>query len=284
VLDLRARRVARALNRRHPAPATTFVEPYGSVHRALVAELLDDPAVLRGFAGGARFPVDLGPGFDERVVEYPWLLSRKPAGRVLDAGSVLNHAHILDRVLPRVAQLTITTLVPEPQSFPERGVDYVYADLRELPFADAAFDTVVCLSTLEHVGMDNEVYGAAEPRSENPEVEVARAAAELRRVTRPGGRVLLSVPFGRAEDHGWFRQLDAAGLDELLEAFGASSRDIAIYAYRSGGWRRADAALAADARYRTRNWAANPAEDAAAPDRAAAARAVACVALTLPER
>lgn len=48
--------------------------------------------------------------------------------------------------------------------------------LEELPFADHSFDLVTCLDVVEHVPDDH------------------RAFAELRRVTRPGGRLLVTVP------------------------------------------------------------------------------------------
>ncbi len=51
----------------------------------------------------------------------------------------------------------------------------VQADIRELPFEDAAFATVLCIGVLQLV-------------------TVSRAFAELVRVTRPGGRILINVP------------------------------------------------------------------------------------------
>jgi SAM-dependent methyltransferase len=53
----------------------------------------------------------------------------------------------------------------------------VIADLHELPVDDGSFDAVVCTEVLEHV---------AEP---------ARVLDELARVLRPGGSVLITVPF-----------------------------------------------------------------------------------------
>ncbi len=71
-------------------------------------------------------------------VQYPtWRALKQDylvVGRVLDAGSVLNHAHVLDG-LPH-GDLTIVTLEPEPHAFFARRISYVYADLRELPFRD----------------------------------------------------------------------------------------------------------------------------------------------------
>src|SRR4029077_3689623 len=107
----------------------------------------------------------------------PWLFGQGLAGRVLDAGSTFNHEHILDRALPLVDDLTIVTLEPEAWAYPLRRVSYVFADLRALPFADAQFDLAVSISTLEHIGMDNTMYGVTARRAADPAGEVARAAA-----------------------------------------------------------------------------------------------------------
>lgn len=56
------------------------------------------------------------------------------------------------------------------------GVDQV-ASVYELPFDDGRFDNVLCMSVLEHL--------------EEPQ----RAIAEMRRVLKSGGRIIVSVPF-----------------------------------------------------------------------------------------
>jgi len=261
------RRLGRTWGRRFP-PVEPHTLPYLASHRPLVASLIDDERWQRLFAAGDALPDGLGRGFDERVVEYPWLFSRGLRGRVLDAGSVLNHRHVLERALAAADEVTIVTLAPEPRSFTELGVSYLYADLRDLPLRDDRFDEVVCLSTLEHVGMDNAVYGSAAPRAEDPHEESAKALRDLLRVTRPGGRIHLSVPFGRREDHGWLRQLDRADVDALFDAAGVGRREESVFAHGSTGWHRVTAEAAAEAAY-------NPGP-ARGPDLAVAARAVLC--------
>lgn len=263
------RALGRKWARRFPAVAAPETLDYDATQRALVASLLDSEEWLRRFARGAPLPPGVGSGFDERVVEYPWLFSRGLSGRVLDAGSVLNHRHVVERLLPAIDELTIMTLAPEPVAFTSLGISYLYGDLRALPLRDDWFDEVVCLSTLEHVGMDNEVYGAGGPRAEDPRVEAAQALRELLRVVRPGGRVHLSVPFGRREDHGWLRQLDSENVDQLLAAAGAGDREEAVFRHTSRGWRRGSRRRVARARYN--------ASESKDDDGAVAARAVLCM-------
>ncbi len=263
------------LPERFPAAGRPFSPGYGTRHHAFLGEMLGSDDLVRRFARLAPLPAGYGVALDERVVEFPWLLARAEGDRVLDAGSVLNHAHVLDAFLPRIGTLTIATLITEDVTFEDRGVRYVSADLRTLPFDDDAFDLVVCGSTLEHVGMDNAIYGATEPRAADPAAEQRRALDELLRVAAPGGRVLLTVPYGRAEDHGWLRQFDAAGLAELLDGL---RTEATYYGYRAGGWQRVTATALIDAGYRNVH-----ADDSPADDFAAAARGVACVVIHAPE-
>lgn len=260
---------------RFPGPEIPWTYAYNDTHRALVSAALDDAPLCAAAGAGKRLPAGYGVGLDERVVEYPWLFGQGLAGRVLDAGSTLNHEHILDRALPLVDDLTIVTLEPEAWAFPLRRVSYVFADLREMPFADGQFDIAVSISTLEHVGMDNRMYGVTARRAGDPEAEVARAAAELRRVVRPGGRILLTVPFGHREDHGWLRQFDAQELERLVADFGGrTGAAITFFRYDKTGWQRSSIVDAASARYRDYTNDPRPVADLAA-----AARAVACVAV-----
>src|SRR4029453_10965882 len=96
-------------------------------------------------------------------------------------------------------------------------METVVADVRELPFPDESFDQILLVSTLEHVGADNTVYGlGAEADSGSRHV----ALRELGRVLRRGGSLLVTVPLGEPGDHGWFRQEDESGWTSLFVAAG----------------------------------------------------------------
>jgi SAM-dependent methyltransferase len=264
--------------RHYPDPGKPYGARYWRNHRRFVAAALGDDDLLDRFRSGRPLPPGYGVGLDERVVEFPWLLARAPAGRVLDAGSALNHPHVLDRLLPGIRELCVCTLAPEERSFPDRGVSYVYADLREVPFRDGWFDTVASLSTLEHVGMEVERWGADAAVAEDPDAELEKAVRELRRVTRRGGRLLLTVPYGASEDHGWLRQFDQANVEWLVRTAAPTACEITVFVYNRQGWRLSSLEEAAGARYQAGNL---PAADPQTDDLAAAARAVACIEATV---
>jgi SAM-dependent methyltransferase len=213
----------------------------------IVEQALADPDVRDAFFRTAPLPDGYAESFSERVVEYPWALTRLAPGIVLDAGSTFNHASVVGRFSG--SKLIVVTLAPEGRSFVERGVSYLFADLRDLPLRDASVDQVMCISVLEHVGMDNRVYGDASPASGEPRVEAAAALAELMRIVRPGGRVLLSVPYGRRTDMGWQRQFDGSDVEHLLGAVSPSACEVAVYRRAGDGWQTSSLDAAADAAY-----------------------------------
>lgn len=224
-----------------------------------------------------HLPAGYGRWLDERIVEYPWFFSRLRAGngRLLDAGSVLNFDLLLQ--LPKLHEkdLTIMTLAPEQDCFWRYGVSYVFGDLRETGFRDDYFDFVVCLSTLEHVGLDNTLlYTADTSKRENAPSSFLAAVRELKRILKPGGSAFLSVPYGRRDVRSWLQVFDAAMLDELIAAFQPKAWSTDYFRYHpADGWRLSSREAASDARY------FDPRTDAPWEGRPVGAEAVACLAL-----
>jgi SAM-dependent methyltransferase len=246
---MRRRRFAR-LYRSDEQVRSEWWTGYDEAKDTALADTLDSAELLERFRSGSSLPRGFGFTLDERIVEIPWVVATlSPEGPVLDAGSALNHPIILERVMPRVDSLTITTFTEEETSG-ELGPSYVTADLRALPFEDESFETIVCVSTLDHVGMDNSDYGSLETPSDDPDHEVALAVGELHRVLRPDGRLLVTVPYGRPEDHGWCRQFDEAGVWRIARAFGDQEPAIRIYAHSRRGWNISTPKRAGGATYR----------------------------------
>ena len=113
------------LTDRFPPPDVPFTEAYGATHMAFLRAMLADEELLATLRGGKRLPRGYGVALDERVVEFPGPLAQQPRGRVLDAGSVLNHPHVLDAFLPVVERSRFPTLVPSPAAHVPRARRHV---------------------------------------------------------------------------------------------------------------------------------------------------------------
>jgi len=203
--------------------------------------------------------------------------------RVLDAGSTLNYRQLLDQPIWHDKRLHIVTFAPEHQAFWDRGISYLYEDLRDLPMRDATYDLVICISTLEHVGMDNREFTGRPEHAERCARDHLRALVELRRVLRPGGTLLATVPFGRFQDLGTARVFDQELVDELVDAFAPATVACWYYRYSDHGWQTAPSEDCSASEYVP--WIALPPERRpptfpVQPDGAVAARAVACLQLT----
>ncbi|MSO96073.1 MAG: methyltransferase domain-containing protein, partial [Thermoleophilia bacterium] len=176
----------------------------GSPEFDRVRQLDDVIAFARGARERGERPRHLQapPETDERLVEIPWVLSRLRSGRVLEVG----YAFAEPAYLAGLVEAAPGELVGVDLAHAEvPGFETVTADARDLPFVDASIDQILLVSTLEHIGADNELYGSDTERDESGRFAALR---ELRRVLRPDGSLLVTVPLGEPGDHGWFRQDD----------------------------------------------------------------------------
>jgi hypothetical protein len=222
----------------------------GMSYAALVQELatseefahlkrLEDAVAWAGAqrrAGERPRNLEAPPGVDERPIEIPWCLARlRPGERLLDVGYAFAEPAYLE-ALGELGGVTGVDLVT--REVP--GVTSVQADLRELPFADAAFGAAIVISTLEHVGRDNTQYGLGAEEGESLD-------AALRELRRVAARVLVTVPTGEhelrpeqavLEPSEWIARFAAAGFvvfeDELYELLPEGWRSVATL---SGGAR-----------------------------------------------
>jgi SAM-dependent methyltransferase len=208
-----------------------------------ITGVLNNDGLMSKFHSQQGLPDGYGYGYDERVVEYPWTLSRlsTDSGKLLDAGSVFNFREIVEHPKFSNKHITIFTLAPEKNAFWQKGISYHYGDLRQMPFRDNWFDEICTISTLGHVGMDNRIYTKKEDTVQIG-LEAEKAVKELIRVLRPGGKTLASVVFGKHQLIEWngspfAEQFDSVLLKSLLSVF-SSCRSVStsFYKYTKNGW------------------------------------------------
>jgi glycosyltransferase involved in cell wall biosynthesis len=172
-------------------------------------------------------------GVNERVVEIPYVfasLATLPVpSRVLDVGA---RESTVALSLASLGHL-VTALDP-------RGYSLTHPNLREAATTLEAFtdeeryDAVVCLSTIEHLGL--EVYDQA---AGDADADLA-ASRHIHDLLRPGGLLVLTTPTGPTADAtSHSRIYDAARLQALLAPFTVADRRT-IVRHASGHWAPAD--------------------------------------------
>lgn len=190
-----------------------------------------------------NLPENYGKWIDERVVEYPWLISRIPigAGVIWDAGSALNHGYLLEHSKFSSKRVYISTLSPEPYRHNLPYVSYIYEDIRKTCFRDEFFDFICCISTIEHIGMNNTLYYSDSlDYDENDTSSYICAIHEFKRTLKYGGRLFLTIPFGRYTNHDWLVVFDSAMIDNIIEEFSPSAVTELIFKYKFPGWKKSD--------------------------------------------
>jgi len=232
----------------------TLIHELASSEEFVRVRELDDAVALGLGARAHGEPVrwlQAPPGTDERVVEIPWVLSRlRPSARVLEVGYAFAEPAYLAGLLRAGVELVGADLATREIE----GMETVEADVRELPFPDRSFDQVLLVSTLEHVGADNTVYGL---QAESDGDSRVRALRELRRVLRRDGSLLVTVPLGEPGDYGWFRQENERGWARLYARAGFFIEELEAYELTPEGWRATRDFRAEGVRYGERGPAAS---------------------------
>jgi hypothetical protein len=175
----------------------------------------------------------LGAGFSERVIEIPWVVRELRAlepARVLDAGTAFAPM-IYKWLLVRQAATVETVDLAEADV---AGLVNHVADIRELPFEDGSFDVATCISTLEHIGMDNTQYSIRSGGGGDVQA--------LRELGRVAARVLVTVPGGCDADLPHQRQYSPARFEAAAKEAGLAVEQLDIFEHRAAsGWTRSDA-------------------------------------------
>jgi hypothetical protein len=84
--------------------------------------------------------------------------------------------------------------------------------------------------------MNNEIYTSDKAFHESSTEDYLIAVRELRRVLKPNGRCLISVPFGRYQNDIFQQQFNLEMVEKIKQEFSPSQLTEEFYIYRSDGW------------------------------------------------
>ena len=190
---------------------------FAASHRGFAAQRnlwFNPPLVLAHHEGDVRVSV-----VNERIAEAPYVAralgSVPPGGAVLDVGAAESTLAFSLGTLGY--KVTALDLHPYPLEHPNlRAVEAAVQDWE----TDETFDAVTCLSTIEHIGLG--AYGE-EQSGESADLAAMRRMREL---TKPGGVLVLTTPYGVRGQDDTQRTYDREALDELLQGWQVEDRTI----------------------------------------------------------
>ncbi|MEX1255205.1 MAG: class I SAM-dependent methyltransferase [Dehalococcoidia bacterium] len=157
----------------------------------------------------------------DRLVEEPWVISKvRPGERILDIGSATSRYLVK---FPSDCEIYGIDIRPGP---PQPGVALMRGDIMQAPFRPGTFDTITCISTIEHMGCF--VYGQHVDRF-GDEVTMRH----MRLLLRPGGRLLLTTPYGKGAAYSWIRIYSPRMFQRLIAGY----RTRSVEYYRRDGER-----------------------------------------------
>ena len=87
-----------------------FSKGYSTFKFQYIKRAINNQEIMKKFENSESLPENYGHALDERVVEYPWVLSRtsfSSGNNFLDAGSALNFKEILEFPSLKMKKITI---------------------------------------------------------------------------------------------------------------------------------------------------------------------------------
>jgi SAM-dependent methyltransferase len=148
---------------------------------------------------------------NERVAEIPFAikhLSVLPvASNVLDIGCCESPMPLMEAGLG----LRVTGYDFREYPYVHPNLTFSHGDICRMPFPDETFDAVVCLSTVEHLGIG---FYKDPKMVEGADIQGVKEAL---RVLKYGGRLILSAPVGKKQMTEYQRIYDLASFNKLFQ-------------------------------------------------------------------
>jgi ubiquinone/menaquinone biosynthesis C-methylase UbiE len=180
----------------------------------------------------------------ERVVEYGFLARNlhpyKINMRILDVGAgpsavtnaLSNFGNIKEWDVFGIDIAELPKLFKEGKE--KSPVVLLRMDARMMGFRDEVFDKVICISTIEHIGMPPTHHLV----SEYDAFGDVTALSEIFRILKKGGRTILTVPYEDKNIQGYIkghRIYNSSTLARLITRFNVKKKE--YYIYVNGKWK-----------------------------------------------
>ncbi len=151
------------------------------------------------------------PKYFDRDLEYPWVIKHIDIkeGKLLDIGSTVGI--MLKELLPQ--GLEIYCLDLNVRAKIDSSIKFSTGDVRSTDFKDNLFNTITCISTLEHVGVEGRY------KVKKDEFGDIKAMKEMLRILKPGGKLVLTVPYGAKDMLPFNKLYNKERLSELFKGY-----------------------------------------------------------------
>jgi SAM-dependent methyltransferase len=158
----------------------------------------------------------------ERLVEYDFVarnLSEKEPAMILDIGSgesgLAKAIEAFGKGNLQVFRIDLANVDCEARM-----------DACTLAFRSEVFDQIVCISAIEHFGLNSSGDDGADTRT----------VEEMARILKNGGTAIISVPYGKGEVKETYRVYDRRALFQLVKPLMIQTKE--FYRYDRGKWKK----------------------------------------------
>ena len=154
----------------------------------------------------------------ERIAEIPFLyknLNFKKVNKILDLGCVGS------KISLQLATLgyDIVGIDMRPYLFKHRNIKFIQGNFLEIDLPLESFDCIICISTLEHIGLP--AYNI-KPFKDGDEKTIVK----MHKILKKGGSLILTVPFGKGIVGKFERNYNSNKLKNLLQNFEIQALEI----------------------------------------------------------
>lgn len=154
---------------------------------------------------------------NERIVEIPFVFQTitKRTSKILDIGCLESTVGLSLATLGH----QVTGVDIRPMELTHPNFTFVQEDICQTTLKANQFDYAILLSTLEHIGLDT-IYGKVKETSSDQ-----KTLDQVYRLLKPGGKLLLTVPYCRTYWHDNFmRRYNQQTLKKRLRKFNIVSQ------------------------------------------------------------